>query len=84
MSTSLGFRQPSRKEQDFYDRCVRTNLRLFWEVLKGPVPPEPKSRAVPYQWKYGEIRPLLLESGSLLTAEEASSRAGVGKPIVPG
>jgi len=35
-----------------------------------------KSKAVPFQWKYDELRPLLLESGELLTAEEAERREG--------
>ena len=60
-------------------------LAPLWEVLKGLVPREPKSRAVPYQWKYDEIRPLLLELGSLLTAEEAERRALVlENPSFPG
>jgi gentisate 1,2-dioxygenase len=38
------------------------------------MPREPKSKAVPFHWRYDEIRPLLLESGRLLTAEEAERR----------
>jgi gentisate 1,2-dioxygenase len=63
------------KRQAFYDRLAPRNLAPLWEVLKGLVPPEPKSKAVPFQWRYDEIRPLLMESGSLLTAEEAERRA---------
>jgi gentisate 1,2-dioxygenase len=62
------------KRQEFYDKLGPRNLAPLWEVLKGLVPREPKSKAVPFQWRYDEIRPLLLESGSLLTAEEAERR----------
>jgi gentisate 1,2-dioxygenase len=62
------------KRQEFYDRLAPRNLAPLWEVLKGLVPPEPKSKAAPFHWSYREIRPLLLESGRLLTAEEAERR----------
>jgi gentisate 1,2-dioxygenase len=84
MSTLL---DPStaRKRQDFYDRLAPRNLAPLWEVLKGLVLPEPKSKAVPFQWKYDQLRPLLLESGELLTAEEAERRALVlENPSFPG
>jgi gentisate 1,2-dioxygenase len=73
------------KRQDFYDRLAPHKLAPLWEVLKGLVPHEPKSKAVPYQWKYDELRPLLMESGTLLTAEEAERRALVlENPAFPG
>jgi gentisate 1,2-dioxygenase len=62
------------KRQEFYDRLGPRNLAPLWEVLKGLIPREPKSKSVPFQWRYDEVRPLLLESGSLLTAEEAERR----------
>jgi gentisate 1,2-dioxygenase len=60
--------------QQFYERLGPKNLAPLWEVLKGLVPREPKSKAVPFQWCYDDVRPLLLESGALLTAEEAERR----------
>jgi gentisate 1,2-dioxygenase len=62
------------KRQEFYDRLAPHNLAPLWEVLKGLVPPEPKSKAAPFHWKYADCRPLLMESGNLLTAEEAERR----------
>jgi gentisate 1,2-dioxygenase len=64
----------TEQRQEFYDRLAPRNLAPLWEVLKGLVPPEPKSKAAPFHWSYREIRPLLLESGRLLTAEEAERR----------
>jgi gentisate 1,2-dioxygenase len=62
------------KRQEFYDRLAPQGMAPLWEVLKGLVPPEPKSKAVPYVWRYKDVRPLLMESGSLLTADEAERR----------
>jgi gentisate 1,2-dioxygenase len=73
------------KRRAFYDRLSPRNLAPLWEVLKGLVPKEPKSKAVPFQWRYDELRPLLMESGTLLTAEEAERRALVlENPSFPG
>ena len=59
------------KRHDFYQRLGPHNLAPLWEVLKGITTPEPKSKAVPFQWRYEDVRPLLLESSSLVSAEEA-------------
>lgn len=60
--------------QKFYDTIAPQSLAPLWEVLKGLVPPEPKSKAAPHVWHYSKVRPLLLEAGKLLTAEEAERR----------
>ena len=64
----------SDNKQQFYDRLAPQNLAPLWEVLKGLLPSEPKSKAVPHHWSYADVRPLLLESGRLLTAQEAERR----------
>jgi gentisate 1,2-dioxygenase len=58
----------------FYDRLDPHALAPLWEVLKGLVPPEPRPKSVPYAWPYATVRPLLLEAGALLSAEEAERR----------
>jgi gentisate 1,2-dioxygenase len=75
MST-LANTHTDKKRQDFYDRLAPRNLAPLWVVLTGLVPHEPnKGRSL--QWKYEELRPLLMESGELLTAEEAEPRASI-------
>ena len=64
----------ARTRQEFYDRIGTKSLAPLWEALKGLVPREPKSKFVPHAWKFGEVRPLLMEAGGLLTAEEAERR----------
>ena len=60
--------------QRYYDTIAPQSLAPLWEVLKGLVPAEPRSKAVAHVWKYAAVRPLLLEAGKLLTAEEAERR----------
>ena len=70
---------------EFYGRLAPQNLAPLWEVLKGLLPSEPRPKAVPHLWRYTDLRPLLLESGALLTAEEAERRVLVlENPAMPG
>lgn len=59
---------------EFYDRLAARDLAPLWEVLKGLLPSEPKSKAAACRWRFADYRPLVLESGDLLTAEEAERR----------
>ncbi len=84
MSTALA-EAPGKDRQKFYDKLAPQNLAPLWEALKGLVPPEPKSKFVPHQWKFGPTRELLMEAGDLLTAEEAERRVLVFEnPGLPG
>ena len=58
----------------FYDRIGEQHLAPLWEVLKGLVPPQPRPTPQAHIWHYDDLRPYLLESGRLLTAEEAERR----------
>jgi gentisate 1,2-dioxygenase len=58
----------------YYDKLAPHALAPLWEVLKGLVPREPRTKAAPHAWSYATLRPLLLEAGGLLTAEEAERR----------
>lgn len=59
---------------EFYSRLDRENLTALWEVLHALVPPLPTPGCVPALWKYADIRPFIMESGSLITAAEAVRR----------
>ncbi|MDY6859319.1 MAG: cupin domain-containing protein [Pseudomonadota bacterium] len=63
-----------KDRQAFYDKLTPGSLAPLWERLKGLVPPEPRNKTRPFVWPYTEVRPLLLEAGDLLTAEEAERR----------
>jgi gentisate 1,2-dioxygenase len=60
--------------QDFYQRIAGNSMTPLWEVLDSLVTKEPTVREVPYLWRYDEIRPAVMESGSLITAKEAVRR----------
>jgi gentisate 1,2-dioxygenase len=66
--------QPMGSRKAFYDKLTPVKLAPLWEVMKGLVPPEPRNKAAPYAWSYPTVRPLLMESGGLLTAQEAERR----------
>lgn len=58
----------------FDDRLSRRNLSPLWSQMAQLLTPEPKSPAVPHLWCYKDIRPLLMEAGDRITAEEAVRR----------
>ena len=61
------------------------NLVPLWERLKTLVTPEPVSACRPHLWQYDDVRPVLLEAGSLLTAKEAERRVLIlENPGMPG
>jgi gentisate 1,2-dioxygenase len=59
---------------DYYDRIARWQVAPLWERLAKLVAPEPVIDAVPYLWDYDALRPFLLESAELISAEEAERR----------
>ena len=58
----------------FYERLAARNTAPLWEVMSDIIPAEPRTRCLPVLWRYSELRPLLVEAGNLLTAEEAERR----------
>ncbi|HEX3484210.1 MAG TPA: gentisate 1,2-dioxygenase [Micropepsaceae bacterium] len=58
----------------YYGRLANANMAPLWEVLKNLVTPEPVTPVVPAQWRYTEVRPLLFESASMISAEQAERR----------
>jgi gentisate 1,2-dioxygenase len=62
------------ERQEFYKKLDKKNAAPLWEVLSDLVTPRPKPRCVPAIWNYDEMRPLLMESGGLITAKEAERR----------
>ena len=65
-------RTPAR--QEFYDRIAPANLAPLWEQLHNLVTPVPVPNCLPTVWHYRDVRPFLMQSGSLITAQEATRR----------
>jgi gentisate 1,2-dioxygenase len=59
---------------EYYTRLTAQNTAPLWEVLGEIVPAQPRPTCAPAMWRYDEIRPLLLEAGGRITAEEAERR----------
>ncbi len=76
----------TRAERAAYTRQIaESGLTPLWESLHSLVPPQPRPQALPALWKYAEIRPLVLEAGAIISAEEAVRRVLVlENPGLPG
>jgi gentisate 1,2-dioxygenase len=66
--------ETSPERLEFYSRLETRNTAPLWEALARLVTPEPKPACLPAIWRYDEIRPLLMESGRLISAKEAERR----------
>lgn len=58
----------------FYEEIRAFNLTPLWESLHALVPKEPAPSCVPMLWRYTDLRPFLVQSGELITAQEAVRR----------
>src|SRR6188472_2734547 len=74
MNTTFSKPEITPARRAFYDRLAPRNVAPLWEVLARLVPAQPAPEMVPVLFAYDEIRPLLLEAGRLLTAQEAERR----------
>lgn len=71
--------------QDFYARAATHSLAPLWRVLHGLVTERPVPKAVPVHWKYGDVRPYVMEACTQISTEEAERRVMVlENPGLPG
>ncbi len=63
-----------QQRRAFYRDIAGQNLTPLWEVLHALVPPAPNTPCAPALWRYADVRPWLMQSGALITAEEAVRR----------
>ncbi|ATJ86124.1 gentisate 1,2-dioxygenase [Ralstonia solanacearum] len=69
----------------YYSQLGGMGLAPLWESLHALVPREPKPRIVPALWQYEAIRPLVMQAGNVISAEEAVRRVLVlENPGLPG
>ena len=75
----------SAERRAYYERIRALHLSPLWESLHALVPREPTTPCVPALWRYADIKPFLMESAALITAEEAVRRVLVlENPAIPG
>ena len=76
---------PRAARDAYYRRIAQANLTPLWEMMSALVPETPHSPCVPAIWRYREIQPWLMESGSLISAKEAVRRVLIlENPGIPG
>lgn len=76
---------PSPQRQDYYRRIAPLGLAPLWESFGNLITREPVQPCLPYQWRYRELRDLLLESGGIISAQEAERRVlMLENPGLPG
>ena len=75
----------SAARQAFYERIGTLSMAPLWESFHDLITPEPVTPCVPAHWRYREVRPHLLESGALISAQEAERRVLIlENPALPG
>ena len=62
----------------YYGRIAKHGMAPLWKVMKSVVTKEPVTRCVPVVWHYQDVKPLVMESGALISAEEAQRRSKLG------
>jgi gentisate 1,2-dioxygenase len=62
------------KRAEFYEAIELENLAPLWEVMRSLVPKEPSTPCIATLWPWQLIRSRLIESGGLITADEAIRR----------
>src|SRR3979490_2137968 len=58
----------------YYERISKKDMAPLWKVMKSVVTREPVTRCVPVVWHYEDVKSLVMESGGLISAEEAQRR----------
>ena len=60
--------------EEYYERIAKHDMTPLWKVMNSVVTKEPVTRCAPVIWHFDDIKRLVMESGGLITAEEAERR----------
>jgi gentisate 1,2-dioxygenase len=66
--------KPTPDRGRYYEKIRVHGLAPLWERLRNVLTPEPHTASLPFHWSYAAVRPLLLESANVVSAEEAERR----------
>lgn len=84
MADTLPNEQKAQLE-GLYAQMKPAHLYPLWEVLSDLVLPSPRSPAIPFKWRYEDIRSYLMRAGDLISAEQAERRVLIlENPGMPG
>lgn len=73
-TTTVTAASKEKSVENFLKSLDGKNVEALWFVMNKLIPTNPAPKAVPTIWKYDTIKPLLLEAGELVSAEEADRR----------
>lgn len=62
------------QREAFYSELRQHHSEALWNALGAIAQTEPRVASVPYIWRWKEMRPKVLRSGDLVTAQEAERR----------
>lgn len=62
------------KREAFYQEIAEFSMGALWNVMHDAMTKEPVVRSAPHLWKWKDVRPRVLRSAELVTAEEAERR----------
>ena len=60
--------------QAYYERIAKHDMKPLWKVMNSIVTKEPVTRCAPVVWHFDDVKALVMESGPLISAEEAERR----------
>ena len=60
--------------QDYYARIAERGMKPLWTVMNTLFRDEPLSRCAPAIWHFDAVKALVMESGGLITTDEAKRR----------
>ena len=63
-----------REREAFYADLPGFSMGALWNVLANALTKEPRTKSVPYLWKWSDVRPRIMRAGELVTADEAERR----------
>jgi gentisate 1,2-dioxygenase len=78
---------PAREttEARFRQRVAAADLVPLWTFFNEWFSAEPRAGAVPHLWRYGDVRPVVMEAGAVVSTTEAERRVLVlENPGLPG
>ena len=58
----------------YYASIAKHAMTPLWKVMSTLVPDEPVTRCLPAVWHFDDVKPLVMEAGGLISAEEAERR----------
>jgi gentisate 1,2-dioxygenase len=60
--------------EEFYERIAKKDMAPLWKAMRSIVTKEPVTRCQAHVWHFDDVKALVMESGGLITAEEAERR----------